>query len=212
MFAQAQNDRLGKNMKRIVVRRLLHLRRIRTMEGKNLLLKTGFFVLLCLLLALPACDIPKEFFFDYDECFNPTEVGQKVGTTFRFNQPVFINPGKFTLRGRVNAVDSNEEIPNIFKFDFKYVRAKRTLVQFQEDVQLTSQGKIPPIEVNFLDPGVGFRKNDLLLLNVYPIDRKLPLSNWNFRSKYKPNPRTAVILQPYIGAPFTITLKEPDEE
>jgi len=182
------------------------------MPIRDILTRTAFFGLLCLTLLFPACDIPKGFFFDYDECFDPTDVGQKVGTFWRFTQPVFINPGTLTLRGKVNAVNSNQEIPRIFLFDFRYTRAKQTLVHFQEDVNLTSTGKIPLIKVNFPDPGIDFHKNDRLYLDIYPIDRNLPLTNWDFKVRYRPNPPSAVILAPFQGAPFTITLEAADEE
>jgi len=165
-FSGAQNRKEAKSMQRI-----------------SKVLFVPLFVLLAALF-FSGCDLLKFSKISYKECLGPADEGKQLFTFYKFDQNFFVPPGTLTMKTKIDAVHENEFLPPAVRFNFEYKDKSTTLVRFQEDLELSSTGKLPTLKLTFLDPGVQFRTKQTIRLGFTPLLDELHESNWIYKLHY----------------------------
>ena len=140
------------------------------------------------------CDLLKLAKIAYEECLGPADEGEEIFTFYKFDQDFFMPPGKLTMKTKITAVNTNEVLPPAVRFDFVYKDKNTTLFQFQEDLDLSSTGRLPKLTLTFLNPGVQFMTKQTIRLSFEALFTALVLSNWRYNFRYTPDTAAVGIL------------------
>jgi hypothetical protein len=167
------------------------------------------FVLTLVTSFLVACNNPKDWGFDYDECFPFIPLSESIRYQYRFSEDLFMRPGLLTIRGKID-LENGGSIPDENSLNFQHIRRGVKLVQFNELLDVDNAGRFGPIKVNFLDPGVQFKKNDRLNFVLDDPNDPISSSKWNFKGKFRRALEPA-LLPTFPAGSMTISIGKLDE-